>query len=179
MNLIISNETNEKIDMDEKLKSVVKTVLETEGLPLEYEVSITFVDIDEIHKLNKEFRNVDRPTDVLSFPMDEDFSIEGVDTMLGDIVISMDIAKDQAKDFGHSLDREIMYLTAHSMLHLLGYDHMDEAEKIEMRAREKEVMKLLGVFKNDWKKWKRCPKGRNKKRSPRGLEKRARTQRSS
>lgn len=149
MNLIISNETNEKIDMDEKLKSVVKTVLESEGLPLEYEVSITFVDIDEIHKLNKEFRNVDRPTDVLSFPMDEDFSIEGVDTMLGDIVISMDIAKDQAKDFGHSLDREIMYLTAHSMLHLLGYDHMDEAEKIEMRAREKEVMKLLGVFKND------------------------------
>lgn len=157
MNLIISNETNEKIDMDEKLKSVVKTVLETEGLPLEYEVSITFVDIDEIHKLNKEFRNVDRPTDVLSFPMDEDFSIEGVDTMLGDIVISMDVAKDQAKDFGHSLDREIMYLTAHSMLHLLGYDHMDEAEKIEMRAREKEVMKILGVFKNDWKKWKRCP----------------------
>ena len=149
MNLIISNETNEKIDMDEKLKSVVKTVLETEGLPLEYEVSITFVDIDEIHKLNKEFRNVDRPTDVLSFPMDEDFSIEGVDTMLGDIVISMDIAKDQAKDFGHSLDREIMYLTAHSMLHLLGYDHMGEAEKIEMRAREKEVMKILGVFKND------------------------------
>ena len=157
MNLIISNETNEKIDMDEKLKSVVKTVLETEGLPLEYEVSITFVDIDEIHKLNKEFRNVDRPTDVLSFPMDEDFSIEGVDTMLGDIVISMDVAKDQSKDFGHSLDREIMYLTAHSMLHLLGYDHMYEAEKIEMRAREKEVMKLLGVFKNDWKKWKRCP----------------------
>ena len=149
MNLIISNKTNEKIDMDEKLKSVVKTVLETEGLPLEYEISITFVDIDEIHKLNKEFRNVDRPTDVLSFPMDEDFSIEGVDTMLGDIVISMDIAKDQSKDFGHSLDREIMYLTAHSMLHLLGYDHMDEAEKIEMRAREKEVMKILGVFKND------------------------------
>ena len=149
MNLIISNETNEKIDMDEKLKSVVKTVLESEGLPLEYEVSITFVDIDEIHKLNKEFRNVDRPTDVLSFPMDEDFSIEGVDTMLGDIVISMDIAKEQAKDFGHSLDREIMYLTAHSMLHLLGYDHMDESEKTEMRAREKEVMKILGVFKND------------------------------
>ena len=149
MNLIIANETNEKIDMDEKLKSVVKTVLETEGLPLEYEVSITFVDIDEIHKLNKEFRNVDRPTDVLSFPMDENFSIEGVDTMLGDIVISMDVAKEQAKDFGHSLDREIMYLTAHSMLHLLGYDHMEDEEKSEMRAREKEVMKILGVFKND------------------------------
>lgn len=149
MNLIIANQIDQKIDMDEKLESVVKTVLETEGLPLDYEVSITFVDKDEIHKLNKEFRNVDRPTDVLSFPMDEDFFIEGVDTMLGDIVICMDVAKDQAKDFGHSLDREIMYLTAHSMLHLLGYDHLEESEKFHMRAREKEVMKSLGVFKND------------------------------
>lgn len=149
MNLIIANQTDQNIEMDEKLESVVKTVLETEGLSLDYEVSITFVDKDEIHKLNKEFRNVDRPTDVLSFPMDEDFFIEGVDTMLGDIVICMDVAKEQAKDFGHSLDREIMYLTAHSMLHLLGYDHMKENEKLEMRAREKEVMKTLGVFKND------------------------------
>lgn len=149
MNLIIANQTDQNIDMDEKLESVVKTVLETEGLSLDYEVSITFVDKDEIHKLNKEFRNVDRPTDVLSFPMDENFFIEGVDTMLGDIVICMDVAKDQAKDFGHSLDREIMYLTAHSMLHLLGYDHLEEDEKTHMRAREKEVMKSLGVFKND------------------------------
>ena len=148
MNLIIANHTDQNIDMDEKLESVVKTVLETEGLSLDYEVSITFVHKDEIHKLNKEFRNVDRPTDVLSFPMDEDFFIEGVDTMLGDIVICMDVAKDQAKDFGHSLDREIMYLTAHSMLHLLGYDHLEEDEKTHMRAREKEVMKSLGVFKN-------------------------------
>lgn len=149
MNLIIANQTDQNIDMDEKLESVVNTVLETEGLSLDYEVSITFVDKDEIHKLNKEFRNVDRPTDVLSFPMDEDFFIEGVDTMLGDIVICMDVAKDQAKDFDHSLDREIMYLTAHSMLHLLGYDHLEEDEKFHMRAREKEVMKSLGVFKND------------------------------
>lgn len=149
MNLIIANQTDQNIEMDEKLESVVKTVLDTEGLSLDYEVSITFVDKDEIHKLNIEFRSVDRPTDVLSFPMDEDFFIEGVDTMLGDIVICMDVAKEQANDFGHSLDREIMYLTAHSMLHLLGYDHMEENEKLEMRAREKEVMKILGVFKND------------------------------
>ena len=149
MNLIIANQTDEKIDMDQKLESVVKTVLESEGLSLDYEVSITFVSKDEIHRLNKEFRNVDRPTDVLSFPMDEDFFIEGVDTMLGDIVISMDVAKDQAKDLGHSLDREIMYLTAHSMLHLLGYDHIDEDDKLLMRKREKEVMRILGVFKND------------------------------
>lgn len=149
MNLLIINNTNEKIEMDEKLESVIKTVLETEGLSLDYEISISFVDKDEIHKLNKEFRNVDRPTDVLSFPMDTDFIVEGVDAMLGDIVICMDIAKEQAEEFDHSLDREIMYLTCHSTLHLLGYDHMEEDEKKEMRAREKEVMKILGVFKNE------------------------------
>ena len=149
MNLLITNETNEKIEMDDKLESVIITVLETEGLSLAYEVSITFVDKDEIHQLNKEFRKVDRPTDVLSFPMDTDFIVEGVDAMLGDIVICMDVAKEQANDFGHSLDREIMYLTCHSTLHLLGYDHMTDDEKREMRTREKEVMKILGVFKNE------------------------------
>lgn len=149
MNLLITNETNEKIEMDDKLESVIKTVLKTEGLSLAYEVSITFVDKDEIHQLNKEFRKVDRPTDVLSFPMDTDFIVEGVDAMLGDIVICMDVAKEQANDLGHSLDREIMYLTCHSTLHLLGYDHMTDDEKREMRSREKEVMKILGVFKNE------------------------------
>lgn len=149
MNLIITNQTEQNIDMDDKLEDVIKTVLQTEGLSLAYEVSISFVDKDEIHRLNKEYRGVDRPTDVLSFPMDEDFFIEGVDTMLGDIVICMDIAKEQAEDFGHSLHREIMYLTAHSCLHLLGYDHMEQEEKLAMRSREKEVMKSLGVFKNE------------------------------
>ncbi len=149
MNLIITNQTEQNIDMNDKLADVIKTVLETEGLSLAYEVSISFVDKDEIHRLNKEYRGVDRPTDVLSFPMDADFFIEGIDTMLGDIVICMDIAKEQAEEFGHSLDREIMYLTAHSCLHLLGYDHMDKEEKLAMRSREKEVMKSLGVFKND------------------------------
>ena len=149
MNLLITNHTTELIEMDDKLEKVIATVLETEGLSLAYEVSISFVDLDEIHKLNREFRGVDRPTDVLSFPMEEDFLIEGVDTMIGDIVICMDKAREQANDFGHSLDREIMYLTCHSTLHLLGYDHMDDTEKADMRAREKEVMKQLGVFKND------------------------------
>ena len=149
MNLIITNQTDQDINMDSKLEDVIKTVLKTEGLSLDYEISISFVGKDEIHKLNKEYRKVDRPTDVLSFPMDADFFIEGIDTMLGDIVICMDIAKEQAEEFGHSLDREIMYLTAHSCLHLLGYDHMDKEEKLAMRSREKEVMKSLGVFKND------------------------------
>lgn len=149
MNLIITNQTDQDINMDSKLEDVIKTVLKTEGLSLDYEISISFVGKDEIHKLNKEYRKVDRPTDVLSFPMDTDFIVEGVDAMLGDIVICMDVAKEQARDLGHSLDREIMYLTCHSTLHLLGYDHMNDDEKREMRAREKEVMKILGVFKNE------------------------------
>lgn len=147
MNLLITNDTNENIDMNDKLYDVVKAVLDNEGLSMDYEVSITFVDKDEIHKLNREYGKVDRPTDVLSFPMNEEFLIEGVDSMLGDIVICMDIAKDQAKEYGHSLDREIMYLTCHSMLHLLGYDHIEEDDKKIMRGKEKEVMKKLGVFK--------------------------------
>lgn len=149
MNLIIANDTNEEIEMTEDLEKVILEVLKTEGLTFAYEISITFVDKDEIHRLNRDYREVDRPTDVLSFPMEEELTIEGVDTMLGDIVICMDVAKDQAADLGHSLQREIMYLTAHSMLHLLGYDHMTEADKTIMRSREKEVMKNLGVFKND------------------------------
>lgn len=147
MNLLITNNTNENIDMNDKLYDVVKAVLDNDGLSMAYEVSITFVDKYEIHKLNREYRKVDRPTDVLSFPMNEEFLIEGVDSMLGDIVICMDIAKDQAKEYDHSLDREIMYLTCHSMLHLLGYDHIDEDDKKIMRGKEKEVMRKLGVFK--------------------------------
>lgn len=147
MNLLITNNTNENIDMNDKLYDVVKAVLDNDGLSMAYEVSITFVDKDEIHKLNREYRKVDRPTDVLSFPMNEEFLIEGVDSMLGDIVICMDIAKDQAKEYDHSLDREIMYLTCHSMLHLLGYDHIYEDDKKIMRGKEKEVMRKLGVFK--------------------------------
>lgn len=147
MNLLITNNTNENIDMNDKLYDVVKAVLDNEGLSMDYEVSITFVDKDEIHKLNREYRKVDRPTDVLSFPINEEFLIEGVESMLGDIVICMDIAKDQAREYGHSLDREIMYLTCHSMLHLLGYDHIEEDDKKIMRGKEKEVMKKLGVFK--------------------------------
>lgn len=149
MHLLIENDTNEKIEMDADLEKTVREVLKTEGLEDNYEVSITFVDREEIQRLNKEFRNVDRQTDVLSFPLDDDMNLPGEDIMLGDIVICMDVAKDQAREFGHSLRREIMYLTCHSTLHLLGYDHMEEDEKRKMRAREKEIMRNLRVFKDD------------------------------
>lgn len=149
MHLLIENDTNEKIEMDADLEKTIIEVLKTEGLGDNYEVSITFVDREEIQRLNKEFRNIDRQTDVLSFPLDDDMNLPGEDIMLGDIVICMDVAKDQAREFGHSLRREIMYLTCHSTLHLLGYDHMEEDDKRKMRAREKEIMRNLRVFKDD------------------------------
>ena len=113
------------------------------------EVSLSIVDKDTIHKLNKDYRNVDRETDVLSFPMDEEaFDNEGNPIfLLGDIVICLDVARNQAAEFGHSLEREMMYLICHSTLHLLGYDHIEEDDKVKMRAKEKEVMKNLGVFR--------------------------------
>ncbi len=137
-------------EIDEKtidlLKDVIEKCLVVEGRDLNYEISLSFVTNEEIKNLNKEYRNVDAVTDVLSFPMEEDSS--GFYTpMLGDIVISTDRAFQQSKEYGHSFSREISYLTAHSMFHLMGYDHETEEEKKIMRAKEKEVMRSLGIFK--------------------------------
>ena len=114
------------------------------------EISVTFVDMDEIHQLNREYREVDRPTDVLSFPQFYDLEEEIPEVgeiCLGDVVICKDKAAEQAEEFGHSFEREIIYLFVHSVLHLLGYDHMEEDEKVCMRAREEEIMEHLGVLR--------------------------------
>lgn len=152
MNLLIANNTSEELDLDlisEKAEKTIKEVLRVEKIEENVEVSLSIVDKDQIHELNKTYRGVDRPTDVLSFPLDEEgFDQDGNPILLlGDIVICLDVAKDQAEDFGHSLEREIMYLICHSTLHLLGYDHIEEDDKKEMRSKEKEIMKNLGVFK--------------------------------
>ena len=152
MNLLIANDTNEDLDLDiirKKAEKTITEVLRVENISENAEVSLSIVDKETIHKLNKDYRNVDRETDVLSFPMDEEgFDNEGNPLiLLGDIVICLDVAEDQAADFGHSLEREIMYLICHSTLHLLGYDHIEEDDKKVMRSKEKEVMKNLGVFK--------------------------------
>lgn len=134
-------------EIGEIIDKVIKEVLIYENESLDCEVSISFVDNNEIRQLNKEYRNMDRETDVLSFPIDDDFMFEGP-LLLGDIIISLEKALEQAEEFGHSVNREIAYLTAHSMLHLLGYDHMDEEEKSVMRGKEKEIMKRLKIFKD-------------------------------
>ncbi len=127
------------------IEKAIEEVIRAEELEGDFEVSVSFVTNEEIKELNKEFRNVDSETDVLSFPLDDD-EFEGV-VLLGDIVLSTQRIIEQANDFGHSLEREMAYLTVHSMLHLLGYDHMSGDEKAEMRSREKEIMKKLQIFK--------------------------------
>lgn len=115
------------------------------------EISVTFVDMEEIHQLNRDYREVDSPTDVLSFPQFDDLNDlpEEGEIALGDVVICKDKAEEQAQEFGHSFEREIIYLFVHSVLHLLGYDHMDEDEKKIMRRQEEAVMEQLGITREE------------------------------
>lgn len=134
---------------EENMKAIEKAIyktIEVEKAEGNFEVSVSFVTNKEIRELNRVYRNVDSDTDVLSFPMDDEEDPEGV-IMLGDVILSTEKIIEQAEYFGHSLEREMLYLTVHSMLHLLGYDHMTDDEKEEMRDREKEVMKELQLFK--------------------------------
>ena len=134
------------------IKKAVNMALDAEGVDVPCIISVMLTDDEGIHYVNREFRAVDRPTDVLSFPMNElvpgEFDAElcerDVDTgavLLGDMMISIPRCEAQGEEFGHGYKRELMYLTVHSVLHLLGYDHVDEAEmKAEMRKREKAIM---------------------------------------
>ncbi len=151
LDILIDNR-QDRVELDEDIipliEEAIEAVLRLEGKSLDYEISISFVNNEEIRELNRLYRNVDRETDVLSFPMEEGL----VQTnMLGDIVISLEKALEQSVEYGHSLKREVIYLIVHSMLHLLGYDHMTEEEKRAMREREKEIMKRLNIFKNERK----------------------------
>lgn len=129
-------------------------VLVNEGFEGSAEISVRFVDDEEIHKLNSEYRNVDRSTDVLSFPLGEngvyDINNDTGAKMLGDIVISIDHAVVQAEQYGHTLEREIGFLTVHSMLHLLGYDHENGGlEAVRMREKEETALTQLGLKRNE------------------------------
>lgn len=152
MQIEILNET--KLELAEDLEALIikatDKVFEYEDFDVEGEISVLFVDDARIQALNKEFRNKDEVTDVLSFPQYESLKDDGVSDpfiYLGDVVISLEQATRQAEEFGHSLEREIVYLTVHSVLHLFGYDHMTEDEKREMRDKEKTVLRALKIFK--------------------------------
>ncbi len=129
-------------------------VLEEEGFEESAEVSVRFVDDETIHGLNKEFRNIDRATDVLSFPLCEngeyDTNLDTGAKLLGDIVISVPRAMEQAEEYNHSLEREIGFLTVHSMLHLLGYDHENGGiEEVHMREKEETVLTKIGLKRDN------------------------------
>lgn len=154
--VIIANEQKEvKIPTGVRMlvRRCCNAVLVNENFPGSAEISVTFVNDEQIRVLNQQYRNIDKSTDVLSFPL----GIDGVydvnnDTgaqMLGDIVISMEHAVEQAKLYGHSLNREIGFLTVHSMLHLLGYDHeAGGLELVRMREKEEMVLTQLGLKRN-------------------------------
>ncbi|MEE0931384.1 MAG: rRNA maturation RNase YbeY [Acutalibacteraceae bacterium] len=152
LRVIITN-NQKKVKIPTGLRMLVRrcchAVLQLENLGGIAEISVTFVDNEEIHKLNKQYRNKDMPTDVLSFVMGEngtyDIDPKTGAQILGDVVISMEKAVEQAELYGHSLQREVGYLTAHSVLHLLGYDHEDNMERVRMREKEERVMSLLGL----------------------------------
>lgn len=159
IDLIIENEQDKEEwteELQQTVEDVCNAVLDSEECDFDAQISLTLVDNEEIREINNEQRGIDRATDVLSFPMlefdengdclDADYETDGDFIVLGDIVISMERAREQSKEFGHSFRREIAFLTAHSMLHLLGYDHVDdpEGERI-MFAKQDAVLNGLGI----------------------------------
>jgi len=166
MNLYMENETVREFPFsaEETAREVCEAVLEEEGCPFEVQVNIVLTDNEGIRALNRECRNTDRETDVLSFPnvdfeeegvfdIDEDreadyFDPESGELVLGDIMISVDKVYGQAEEYGHSLRREFAFLVAHSMLHLCGYDHMEENERLRMERRQEEILTGLGITRD-------------------------------
>lgn len=146
-----------------KVEQVIERCLDEEEVPYEVEVSLTMVDLDTIHQINKEHRDVDRPTDVLSFPQINPETIGYInwdtidysscvnydteEVMLGDIILCDEKAMEQAESFGHSLEREICFLVAHSMFHLLGYDHMIPEDEKNMVKKQESVLQYLSILR--------------------------------
>lgn len=146
----------------EKLENVINFALKEEEVSVDCEISMLFVDNEEIREINNETRGIDRATDVLSFPMldyqdkkvfkemykDNNFDItfmDGEELVLGDIVLSLERALEQSREYNHSFERESFYLVVHSVLHLLGYDHMEEDDKKIMRKREEDILGKLYI----------------------------------
>lgn len=149
MQLLIDQRNKDNIIEERYFGDIEKAIvvaLKQAGYSDDYEVSFSIVDEDEIRELNRDYRNKDSVTDVLSFPLFERGEVEE-SGLLGDIVICSKRALEQAEDFGHSYEREVLYLTVHSTLHLLGFDHETEEDKLEMRTLEKSIMSELEVFK--------------------------------
>lgn len=148
--LIVSNiqeKVSVDIDLEHLLARVVTQALGRHDIPENAEVSLVFVDDDYIADLNRQYRGIDGPTDVLSFAMLEGPAMPGEEDelLLGDVVISLETARRQAGEYGHSLAREVAYLTVHGVLHLLGYDHETPSDKQKMRTQEETILSKAGL----------------------------------
>ena len=141
---IIFNETNEKLKEIDELPDLIKFMTKYMGEE-DSEFNVIIVDNEKIHEINKTYRNIDRETDVISFALNDDETCNSFVRVLGDIYISIDKAKSQAEEYGHSLKRELSFLTVHGFLHLLGYDHMEKEDEIKMFSLQNEILKEYGV----------------------------------
>ena len=158
--MIVTLENNqEKVSIPEALEAdltkAMNVVAELEALSPQTEVDITLVDDAAIHELNRTYRGIDRPTDVLSFALDEgeeepEVDDDEIEHLLGDVIISAPTAVRQGEEYGHGHEREMTYLAVHGMLHLLGYDHMEEKDKLIMRKREEEVLRRLDLAEENF-----------------------------
>lgn len=165
MTVNIEYETEKVLNIpyEEIIRKVIKEALDYAECPYEAELNVILTDNESIHQINLETREIDRPTDVLSFPTLEydepgDFSIISEDSydfnpdtgelMLGDIVISVEKVEEQANAYGHSMERELGFLVAHSMLHLFGYDHMEDDERIVMEKKQEEVLQRCNILRD-------------------------------
>ncbi|MFA6308219.1 MAG: rRNA maturation RNase YbeY [Clostridia bacterium] len=159
MKILIENNQN-KIDVTQRTESIINSAieksLEYEAFKMDSEISVMLTDNNGIKKINNAFRNIDEPTDVLSFPMLDivcgklegiagDFDIDENLIMLGDIVVSLEMAEIQAKEYGHSLERELGFLVTHGVFHLLGYDHEDGGQESLMKEKQEEVLKSINL----------------------------------
>ena len=146
---IYYDDRQDDIKISEEIKDLIEksvvAVLKIEELDENVEVSVSFVGDEEIRELNRDYRGVDKSTDVLSFPIDDEFILDN--RILGDVIINTRRVMEQAEELGHSNEREFSYLTVHSILHLLGYDHMEDEDKRQMREREKLAMKELSIYR--------------------------------
>ena len=165
MTILIENECDAKFDFDYEdiAKKVIETAMDQLDFPFEAEISLTITDAEGIQTINKEFRDIDSATDVLSFPMieyetpgnfdkieaDVDlFNPESGEVILGDIVLCKERIYSHAEEFGHSVLREYAFLIAHSMLHLFGFDHMTEAEASVMEQKQREILDILNISRD-------------------------------
>ena len=148
MNIFYDSDFELEAELLTKMEEGAVICVDQEGIDSgRVEISLTLVDAEEIQQLNRDYRNVDKVTDVLSFPQFDDLNDlpEDGEIMLGDVIICRQRAEEQAEEFGHSVEREMVYLFVHSVCHLLGYDHMEDDEKAEMRAKEESVMEQINV----------------------------------